>query len=424
MPNMYDNMAFDLLAVPFYGYAYWVDEVATPGGTSTVKNVIKSTTMETTPRTEQMKRFWQTVRAWMKVRISRSAFDGGEGVAFCAPTEIANQGMQGRMGEWAQNLVDITNFDTTGDVRVNDFVKFTKDANAYLFPAAITKSRAADNAILAPVGSVNAKVNFAITPKQFYEKEDAITKGLADAYTGGDQNRLLVTGVTVTASTSRRRRLTVGGGCDIKFTVLPTEEAIANNGGAAGSADTDAAALLATVNAQDMSTVQTEVNTAVKAEGGGDTFITEAPVQEEAIVSTIRVSEDTTDSQKKAGGAGGDTTGEAGLNDTHIMLIMIGTVALVAIVVGAAIVGVAVVVGIVVIKSKASEKPTKPVVVTGVTPSVVGFEMPHLNEKGTGYTSRVETGANPWHLNEKGTSRVETDANPMGRKVVQATSVF
>ena len=84
-----------------------------------------------------------------------------------------------------------------------------------------------------------------------------------------------------------------------------------------------------------------------------------------------------------------------------------GAAVLVAIVVGAAIVGVAVVAGIVVIKSKASEKPTKPVVVTGVTSSVVGFEMPHLNEKGTGYTSRVETGA-----------------NPMGRKVVQATSVF
>jgi hypothetical protein len=390
MPNMYDNMAFDLLAVPFYGYAYWVDEVATPGGTSTVKNVIKSTTMETTPRTEQMKRFWQTARAWMKVRISRSAFDGGEGVAFCAPTEIANQGMQGRMGEWAQNLVDMSNFDATGDVRVQDFVKFTKDANAYLFPAAITKSRAADNAILAPVGSVNAKVNFAITPKQFYEKEDAITKGLAEAYTGGDQNRLLVTGVTVAASTSRRRRLTVGGGCDIKFTVLPTEEAIANNGGAAGSADTDAAALLAKVNAQDMSTVQTEVNTAVKAEGGGDTFITEAPVQEEAIVSTIRVSEDTTDSQKKEGGAGA-TAGEAGLSDKQIMLIVVGTVAFVAIVVGAAIVGVAVVVGIVMIKAKQIDAAKKPVVVTGI---VEGFEMPDLN------------------------------ANPMGRKVVQATPIF
>ena len=390
MPNMYDDMAFDLLAVPFYGYAYWVDEVATPGGTGTVKNVIpKSTTMETTPRTEQMKRFWQTVRAWMKVRISRSAFDGGEGVAFCAPTEIANQGMQGRMGEWAQNLVDITNFDTTGDVRVNDFVKFTKDANTYLFPAAITKSRAADNAILAPVGSVNAKVNFAITPKQFYEKEDAITKGLADAYTGGDQNRLLVTGVKVTASTSRRRRLTAGSS-DISFTVLPTEEAIANNGGATGSADTDAAALLTTVNGQDMSEVQTSINAAVQAEGGGDAFIAETPVQEEAIVSTIRVSEDTTDSQKKAGGAGA-TAGEAGLSDKQIVLIVVGTVAFVAIVVGAAIVGVAVVVGIVMIKSKQIDAAKKPVVVTGI---VEGFEMPDLN------------------------------ANPMGRKVVQATPIF
>lgn len=148
------------MGIPLYGFGMWVEEgswspsasptlnptaapteagapqagnptnPSYPAAQQSATRIFHIISLDSTPAAAQAERMWGTLRQWVHERVSATGHDGETGLAVCVPADFFGtdgNDIGSRSDAWGKNLIDASNADTTGDIRVNDL----QDAGVY-----------------------------------------------------------------------------------------------------------------------------------------------------------------------------------------------------------------------------------------------------------------------------------------------------